>query len=312
MQKKLEQNAEMIHTMYENSPAFVCTLHGPEHIYTLVNPAYQKLFGKRKIVGKPVIEALPELKGHSILTILDKVYNEKEIFVGDEIPLLLARDEGLEPEERYFNFSCQPMYDLDKKVVGILIFGNEVTVQFKAKKQNESNTQQLLETIFQITITATPEGKITFFNKYYLEYTGLLLDQATAPNSYKNIVHPDDVDQANKAAMDSVASGQDFYDELRLKRESDGLYLWHMARATAIRDDRGNISSWVGVATDINDQKIKDLQKDEFIGIASHEMKTPLTTAKAYLQLLELTLPEGNEEAILYTVSCWCRLRHLA
>lgn len=54
--------------------------------------------------------------------------------------------------------------------------------------------------------------------------------------------------------------------------------------------------------------KNKGREKDEFISIASHEMKTPLTTAKAYLQMLELMLDNNNDEANLYAkkqVSRW-------
>ncbi len=299
-QQKLEQNAEMIHTMYMNSPASICTLQSPKHIYTLVNPAYQKLFGKREIVGKPLMEALPELEGQGFDAILDKVYNTGEIFIGNEVLVKLARDEGLLPEDRYFNFSYQPMFNVDKKIDGILVFGYEVTDQFLAKKQGERNMRLLLETIYQITITATPQGQITFYNKYYLDYAGLTFKEAVAPKGWKNIVHPEDVEEAIKAAHTSILTGQDFYKELRLKRKSDDTYRWHLGRATAIKDNHGIITSWVGAATDIQEQKMKDQKKDEFIGIASHEMKTPLTTAKAYLQLLELTFPKENKEAILY------------
>ncbi len=299
-QKQLEQNAEMIHTMYMNSPAFVCTLQGPLHIYTLVNPSYQKLFGKRKIVGKPIMEALPELEGQGFDTLLDNVYKTGEVFIGNEIPIKLARDEGLLPEDRYFNFSYQPMYNVDKEIDGILVFGYEVTEQFLAKKLADNNMRLLLESISQITITASPDGKITFYNKYYLDYTGLTLKKAKTIRGWKDIIHPEDFDSILEIGRHSLATGEDFYKEMRLKRKSDGVYRWHLARATAIKDDEGNINSWVGAATDIHDQKMKEQKKDEFIGIASHEMKTPLTTAKAYLQLLEISLPKENEEAILY------------
>ncbi len=299
-QRKLEQNAEMIRTMYQNSPAFVCTLQGPKHIYSLVNPAYQKLFGTRKLVGKPLMEALPELEGQDFETVLDNVYNTGDIFVGNETLIKLARDEGVLPEGRYFNFVYQPIFNLDKKIEGILVFGNEVTDQFLAKEHGERNMRLLLENIYQITLTATPQGEITFYNKYYLDYTGLTLKKATSPNGWKNIIHPLDVKETIVAAQDSISRGQDFFRELRLKRKSDGTYRWHQARATAIKDNHGKISSWVAAAKDIHNQKMKDQKKDEFIGIASHEMKTPLTTAKAYLQLLEMTLPEENVEAVLY------------
>jgi hypothetical protein len=53
----------LIHNIYMNAPASICTFKGPKHIYELVNPAYQKLFDKRYLVGKEFLEALPEMVG---------------------------------------------------------------------------------------------------------------------------------------------------------------------------------------------------------------------------------------------------------
>ena len=80
----------------------------------------------------------------------------------------------------------------------------------------------------------------------------------------------------------------------------DGAYYWHLSRGHAQKDSDGKITVWIGTHTDIDEQKRKEQQKDEFIGIASHEMKTPLTTAKAYLQLLELSLDKESETTKLY------------
>ena len=300
--EQLERNAEMIHNLYMNAPAFLCTFRGPKHIYDLVNPSYQKLFGKRKIVGKPVMEALPELVGQDFDTILDKVYNTGKIFIGNEVLIRLARDEGLLPEDRFFNFSYQPTYNEDKKINGILVFGYEVTEQVLAKKLIEKHLRLVLESIPQITITASVAGDITFFNQYFLDYIGLTLEEANAGRRWENVIHPNDLAGITLAKQHSLATGEDLYNEVRLKRKSDGTYHWHLARAMAIKNDAGKIVSWVGTATDIDNQKVNEQKKDEFISVASHEMKTPLTTAKAYLQLLELELSsnKNNGNANLY------------
>jgi PAS domain S-box-containing protein len=297
--RKLEQNAEMLNNLYQNSPAFMCTLLGPKHIYDLINPAYQKLFSSRQIKGKMLIEALPELAEQGIEEILDKIYQTGEIFVANESLIWLAYSEALLPEERYFNFSGQPMYDEDKRITGVLVFGYEVSEQVLAKKKSESNLRLILESIPQITITANADGKITFFNQYAIDYSGLAIEEATTGQGWQKIIHPDDLKDVVIQAHHSLTTGEDFYKELRLKRTSDGKYRWHLMRASTIKDDKGeDIISWVGVATDIQEQKIKELKKDEFISIASHEMKTPLTSTKVYLQLLEMTLDSGSDEAL--------------
>ena len=141
--KKLEVQTVLFQDMLMTAPGFVATLSGPDHTYELVNEQYQGLFGKRKIQDKPLMVALPELKGQGIDLLLDEVYRTGEPFVGIDMPITLARDENLAPEERYFNFSYQPMYDEHKNIFSILVFGYEVTDQVIAKNKN-LETQQLL------------------------------------------------------------------------------------------------------------------------------------------------------------------------
>ena len=134
---------DMVKDLLLNAPAFICTLSGPLHIYELVNQRYQSLFGKRQIQGKPIMEALPELKGQGFDILLDNVYTTGIPYVGIEIPITLARDENLIPELCYFNFSYQPMYDNNKKVYSILVFGYEVTEEVNAKNKNTASLQQI-------------------------------------------------------------------------------------------------------------------------------------------------------------------------
>ncbi len=61
--------------------------------------------------------------------------------------------------------------------------------------------------------------------------------------------------------------------------------------------DEDRIKNWVGTFTDIDDQKKVEKEKDEFLSIASHELKTPLTSIKAYVQLLERKLKLDKESS---------------
>jgi len=145
--RRKEVQELMVRDLLLNAPAFICTLTGPDHVYDLINERYQDLFGKREIQGKPIMEALPELKGQGINLLLDEVYKTGEPYVGIDIPVKLARDEGLEPEMRYFNFSYQPMYDEYKSIYSILVFGYEVTEQILARNKNTSTQQLYRETL---------------------------------------------------------------------------------------------------------------------------------------------------------------------
>ena len=298
--KYLKRNAEMVKNMYLTSPAYVCTLMGPEYRYELVNASYQKLFGKRELVGKPIFEALPELVGQGFDKIFGNVYKTGEIFLGNEVPVWLAYDEGLEPAERFFNFSYQPIFDEDNQITGILVFGYEVTEEILGKKiqqQSAERFQLLAEAMPQKMNTIGADGDVDYMNQQWLDYTHLNLEQMKEKGLIK-FIHPDDAHTAVNNWKKSQITEEDFNYEQRLLRH-DGVYHWHLSRGVTHKDKDGKMLLWIVTHTDIDEQKTKEQQKDEFIGIASHEMKTPLTTAKAYLQLLEMTL-EGDEASMLY------------
>ncbi len=149
----------------------------------------------------------------------------------------------------------------------------------------------LANNIPQMTWTNLPDGEPDYYNQQWYTYTGLNFAQSKT-GRWAKVIHPDDLAATNEKYYNALKTGDIFEIESRYKRASDGAYRWHLNRAVPLRNEEGDIVFWVGTATDIEDQKKEMEKRDEFIGIASHELKTPLTSLKGYLQLITSTKKE--------------------
>ena len=76
----------------------------------------------------------------------------------------------------------------------------------------------------------------------------------------------------------------------------DGTIHWCVATGKPQYNKKGDFRGYIGACVDITEQKHLQQQKDDFIGIASHELKTPVTSIKAYTQILERRLLKKGEE----------------
>ena len=164
----------------------------------------------------------------------------------------------------------------------------ESKVQERTKEvlKSREHFKFLADTIPVIIWTALPDGNYDYFNKQWYNYTGKNFEQSKGLG-WQSVVHPDDRKATIAAWNESVKTGEPFKTEDR-KLSADGVYRWHLQHALPFRDDDGNIVAWFGVCTDIEEQKRDMKKKDEFIIMASHELKTPVTSLKAFTQLLSM------------------------
>ncbi|HZG46712.1 MAG TPA: PAS domain-containing protein, partial [Allosphingosinicella sp.] len=60
--------------LFDEAPGFMAISNGPNHVFEMVNEAYQRLVGPRELIGRSVREAFPELESQGFFAILDSVY----------------------------------------------------------------------------------------------------------------------------------------------------------------------------------------------------------------------------------------------
>ncbi len=167
------------------------------------------------------------------------------------------------------------------------------------KRLAENRTRFLINTMPHIVASATPDGALDYANRHLMDFTGLTFDELKGWG-WANCIYSADIERLTIAWRHSLETGKPLQMEFRLVN-SAGVPVWHFAKVIPHSDEKGEITVWIATITDIHEHKLSEEKKDDFIGIASHELKTPLTSAKAYIQLLENQLSEnGSPEAFLY------------
>jgi two-component system cell cycle sensor histidine kinase/response regulator CckA len=114
----------------------------------------------------------------------------------------------------------------------------------------------LAESIPQLVWMANADGSNEYVNQRWCEYTGLPKSAASG-ESWKHLLHADDVSRALTVWKESLTTGNPYEVEFRLRR-ADGVYRWHLAQGLPVRDERGQIVKWLGTCTDIDAQKMAE------------------------------------------------------
>jgi len=122
----------------------------------------------------------------------------------------------------------------------------------------------LIDSIPSLIHTARRDGYIDYFNQHWLEYLGLPME-AIVGWKWTAAIHPEDVDAIVDRWRLSLASGEPFLHESRVRR-ADGQYRWMLHHKVAARDERGEIVKWYGSSIDIEDRKQAEeqLRRNEF------------------------------------------------
>ncbi len=171
----------------EHAPSVHAMLRGPAHTFVLANPAYERAIGHRDIVGKTVVEVMPEVREQGFIELLNHVRETGEPFAGRHVPVTLARQPGAPLETRYANFVYQRLREADGDYA-IVAHGVDVTdevVSVRELRESQAELQRsqmrlrdLIDGVGPSMFLGllTPEGIIVEANRSALEAAGLHSD----------------------------------------------------------------------------------------------------------------------------------------
>ena len=227
--------------------AIVTTIHEPllilnqEYRVKSANESFYKTFRitQKETVGNILFELqnngwnIPGLQSH-----LSKIYGGNVKFLDFEITYKFPL-----AGKRTICFKAQPFQKENGENLMLLAF-DDITIR-KEKENNEKKISdeltKLLDNIPQITLTTAADGSITYFNKFFLDYSGMTFDEALK-KGLEPLIKPDMLDEFKKSWSRVLHTGEDFKMELQLKKKSENIYRWHLYRASPIRNDEGIIS----------------------------------------------------------------------
>ncbi|MDO9707510.1 PAS domain-containing protein [Paracraurococcus lichenis] len=140
--------------------------------------------------------------------------------------------------------------------------------------ESERQFRVLADSMPQMVWATQPDGYHDYYNRRWYEFTGVP-DGSTDGEGWNGMFHPEDQERAWIRWRHSLATGEPYEVEYRLRR-ADGVYRWTLGRALAVRDAGGRIVRWFGTCTDIEEQK----QTEERLRSSEERLRLALGAAE--------------------------------
>ncbi|WP_212733221.1 PAS domain-containing protein [Terriglobus roseus] len=135
-----ERERQKLADLFEGAPVFIAVLGGPDHVFEMVNESYRELMGNRELIGKRVVDCVPEVAGTVWMDLLDHVYRTGQPRVERGARLSLAPAQGQPLEDKFVDYTYKARRESDGTISGIIALGVDTSLVQEVLQSTSAST----------------------------------------------------------------------------------------------------------------------------------------------------------------------------
>ena len=279
---KIQQKEKHLELLSNTIPSLIAYID-TDMRYQTCNDAYIHWFrvSKEEIIGQKAEKFIGTKTWRIVKPLFRKAYEGEIVEFEKEV-------ENRHGVKRWIHGIFTPTKNQKGEVLGIIIFLNDITkskLQVIALSESEQRFRNIADETPAFLFLAGPDADVEFLNKTWINFTGLTTEEAKE-HGWARVTHPDDLPMIFKVYSNAVKNKTPYSFEVRQKN-NEGIYRWILWRGVPRFLQDGTFMGMMGFGIDIDQMKEIEQVKDDFLSITSHELKTPVTSLKAYTQLLQ-------------------------
>jgi PAS domain S-box-containing protein len=288
---ELQASENKLDQILRQLPAPVVVLSGPDQVITTTNHALLDFWNKteEEVLDKPMLEVFPELKTQPFPSLWKHVLDTGETIIHREKPVTFNKANGFK-RLYYVDYYYQPLADANGLRKAVLATVIDVTDKVLSRQQVEQ-----AETKLRMAIDSSELGTWYYdiekdeytFSERLKEIFGFYPGEAMSNEAATNQITEEYRAQVIRLVEDSIKNNTNYEIEYTINGFHDKEIRWVRATGKLYPAQGNSPANFSGTIMDITDRKADEQRKDDFISIASHELKTPTTALKASLQLLD-------------------------
>ncbi|MEJ7559443.1 MAG: ATP-binding protein [Pedobacter sp.] len=296
---RLKAQEGNIKNMVNQAPVGMCIVQGDPLYAVEVNDIFLNLIGKTReeLSVNPFWTVNAEIAVH-YEPIINNVFATGTSFHADEHEMMLIRS-GKE-EIVNVDFVYEPMLDEQNKAYAIMIVGIDVTDKVVARKKLQRAEESLrlaMEAAGLGSFSINPATKEFKVSPSMKTFFGVDSNESISFETAINQIHEDYRSMVVKNLEAVFTNNTKFDMEYPILGYSDGQTRW--VRAVGRMQNVDGTEALTGVLNDITEKRKDEERKNDFIGMVSHELKTPLTSMRGYVQMLLLKMRKQDDEFVV-------------